>query len=169
MNWGLTHYIALDEHISEELSRMLTTVDIIWYLKICRHCVSSIHRIVGYTQTHICWLEVSPWMHITSPSRSHHDLANYYECHSTMTWLTITEFTVGHGHFPLSKSCLLFCACTKPGVYSHIIMYCGGIYFTSLCEVDFGLCDCSDSVVVFALNFIPRSWFSTEYVYSQAF
>jgi hypothetical protein len=32
MNWGLIHYIALNEHISEELSRMLTTVDVIWYL-----------------------------------------------------------------------------------------------------------------------------------------
>ena len=29
MNWGLIRYIALDEHISEELDSMLTRVDAI--------------------------------------------------------------------------------------------------------------------------------------------
>jgi hypothetical protein len=169
MNWGLIHYIALNEHISEELSRMLTTVDVIWYLKICRHCVSSIHRIMGYTQNNICGLEVSPWMYIISPSCSHHDLANHNGMSQlTMTWLTITECHSWPWTFSVVKimsSCL--CLYQARSVQSHNYVL-RGYRFYLLVRGWFWILWLFWQCGIFAFHLIPRSWFTTEYVYSQA-
>ena len=59
MNWGLIPDIALNEHVSEELDRMLTTVDVMGYLKICRHCVASFHTRMGHTKNCLLYLRIS--------------------------------------------------------------------------------------------------------------
>ena len=121
MNWGLIRYIAPNEHISEELSRMLTTVDVIWYFKICRHCVSSIHRIVGYT------------LKIFVDRRSLRECILFHHRLATITWLTITECHSWTWTFSVVKIMSSFlCLCQARSVQSHIYVLRGYLFYLLL-------------------------------------
>jgi hypothetical protein len=87
---------------------VLTTVDVIWYYKSCRHCVSSIHKIVGYTQKIFV-----DWRSLRECIIFHHRVA-------TITWLTITECHSWPWTFSVVKIMSSFlCLCQARSVQSH--------------------------------------------------